>query len=213
MRLAIALTVTAIAASTAAGTAAASGYRGQIHVDYRYTSGGALTPGSAADVEQTAHLTLSVANGRIRHLHGVVGFDWKELFSGCPNFTVETIGGGTVDAKPAGDGIAFIDDWNWSPPRHGRYTTPEPAIPPAPVTSKTTSAANDCSTLHQTDTATFQLGYVPVLSGKTQTAKHITGSLTRTYQGDSACHPFSPLPPMPPVGVSCTWKLRWTFTR
>lgn len=212
MKLAILSTAAALALA-AAGTAAASGYHGLVHVDYRYTSGaGALTPGGAADVEQTAHLDLTVVNGRIVRLHGVVGFDWKERFSGCPDFTVETTGGGTVAAKPTG-GEAFMDDWNWTPPRHGHYVTPEPAVPPAHVTSMTTSAANDCSTLHQTDKATFEIGYVPPLSGSLRTPTRLVGSLTRTYQGYDACHPFSPLPPPPPVSVSCTWKLRWTLTR
>jgi hypothetical protein len=213
MRLAIVTALTAVAAAAAAGTAAA-GYHGQIHIDYRYTSGGGgLRPGGPADIEQTAHLVLTVANGRIRHLHGVVGFDYKWINTGCPNFTVETIGGGTVDDQPVGDGFAFIDDWNWTPPRHGHYVTPAPAVPQAPVTSKTTSPANDCSTLHQTDRATFEIGYVPALVGTTKTSKRIVGSLTRNYQGFDACHPFSPLPPPPPVGVSCTWRLRWTLTR
>jgi len=213
MRLAIASVVAALAASAAAGAAAAA-YRGQIHIDYRYTSGGNITPGSPADVEQTAHLLLTVSNGRIVHLHGVVGLDYKWINTGCPNFTVETIGGGTVDAKPVGDGIAFVDDWNWTPPKHGHYVvTPEAAVPNAPVTVKTTSPDNGCNTIRQTTRANFELGYVPLLSGTLRTPQRIAGSLTRTYQGYNACHSFQPLPPPPPVGVSCTWKLRWTLVR
>jgi hypothetical protein len=60
---------------------------------------GAISPGSPADIEQTAHLVFTVKNSRIVHMHGVVGFDWKEVFSGCANFTAETIGGGTVAAS------------------------------------------------------------------------------------------------------------------
>jgi hypothetical protein len=213
MRLAIAFLVAALAAFAAAGTAAA-GYRGQIHIDYRYTSGGNITPGSPADVEQTAHLMLTVSNGRIVHLHGVVGLDYKWINTGCPNFTVETIGGGTVDAKPVGDGIAFIDDWNLTPPKRGHYVIPSPSVPgTALVTVKTTSPDNDCNTIRQTTRDTFGIAYVPKLTGSLQTPKHIAGSLTHTYQGYDACHAFGPGPPPPPVGVSCTWKLRWAFTR
>lgn len=213
MRLALVTSLVAIAASVAAGTAAASGYHGQVHIDYRYTSGGDITPGSPADIEQTAHLVLTVANGRIRRLHGVVGLDYKWINTGCPNFTVETIGGGTVDAQPVGDGIAFLDNWNWTPPRHGHYVTPAPSIPTAPVTSKTTSPDNDCNAIDQTDRPTFELNYVPALSGFLQTPQKIVGSFTHTYQGNDACHPFGPTPPPTYVGVSCTWKLRWSLAR
>lgn len=214
MKIALAVTVLVMATGAAAGTATASGYRGLIHVDYRYTSGGAIPPGAPADVEQTAHLLLTVSNGRIVHLHGVIGLDYKWRNTGCPDFTVETIGGGTVDFKPVGDGIAFIDDWNWSPPRHGHYVIPSPSVPEgALVTLMTTSPANDCSTIHQTSRETFGLGYVPALPGILETPKRIAGSVTRTYQGYDACHAFGPGPPPPPVGVSCSWKLRWSLRR
>lgn len=213
MRLPIVTALATIVVCAAAGTAAA-GYRGQIHIDYRYTSGGNITPGSPADVEQTAHLMLAVSNGRIVHMHGVVGLDYKWINTGCPNFAVETIGGGTVDAKPGGDGIAFIDDWNWSPPKKGRYVIPAPALPSnGLVTVAKTTPDNDCNTIRQTDRETFELAYVPKLPGALQTPKHLIGSLTHTYQGTDACHPFGPTPPPPFVGVSCTWKLRWSLTR
>jgi hypothetical protein len=215
MRLvtAILTVVTAITAFAASGSAAATGYRGQIHIDYRYTSGGDITPGSPADVEQTAHLTLTVSNGRIVHMHGVVGLDYKWRNTGCPSFTVESIGGGTVDAKPVGNGIAFIDSWNWTPPRKGRYVIPAPSVPnTAPVTVKTTSPANDCSAIQETKRETFWLAYVPALPGHLQTPNHLVGTLTRAYHATD-CHAFGPTPPPPAVGVSCSWKLRWSLTR
>jgi hypothetical protein len=214
MRRTFALAAASLAACVTASTAAASGYRGQIHIDYRYTSGDNITPGSPADVEQTAHLALTVSNGRIVRLHGIVGLDYKWINSGCPNFTVETIGGGTVDAKPVGDGIAFIDDWNWSPPRHGHYLIPSPSVPnTALVTVMRTTPDNNCSTIHQTSRETFGIAYVPALPGIVQTPKHLLGSVARTYQGYDDCHAFGPGPPPPPVGVSCPWPLRWSFTR
>lgn len=213
MRHALVAAIAVFAACAAAGTAAAAGYRGQIHIDYRYTSGGAIPPGAPADVEQTAHVTLSVSNGRIVHLHGVVGLDYKWRNTGCPNFTVETIGGGTVDAQPVGDGLAYIDDWNWTPPRHGHYVLPAPAVPDnGLITVMKTSPDNDCNTIRTTDRETFWLGYVPALPGYLRTPKRIVGSLTRTYEGN-ACHAAGPTPPPPAVGVSCTWRLRWTLVR
>src|SRR5690349_13665336 len=85
----------------AAGAGAGSGpYHGSIRIDYRYTSsGGPLTPGGTPNIEQTAHLTLTVKHNRITHLHGVVGFDYRQYYQLCPTFLVETTGGGTVDAK------------------------------------------------------------------------------------------------------------------
>jgi hypothetical protein len=209
--LAAAVVVTALTAAQADATPRALSYHGSIRIDYRYTSGGALTPGSAPDVEQTAHLTLTVKGNRITHLHGVVGFDYKQYYELCPSFLVETTGGGTVDAKPdLGGSYAFLD-FNWHP--KGRYVTPEPAVPPAKVTSQTTKPDQSCASVSETDRATFELGYVPILSGHTRTPKRVVGSLTRNHQGSSACHPFSPLPPPPPEGVSCTWRLRWTLVR
>ena len=213
MRLALAGALNAVAASLAAGAAAAAGYHGQVQIDYRYTSGSALMPGSPADIQQTAHLVLTVANGRIRHLHGVVDFDYKWINTGCPDFTVETNGGGTVNVQAVGDGIAFVDSWNYSPPRHGRYVTPAPAVPNAPVTSKTTTPDNYCNAIRKTDRPSFDLFYVPMLSGHVTTPQKIVGSLIHTYRGNSDCHPFSPTPPPTYVDVSCTWRLRWTLTR
>lgn len=213
MKHALVATAAVIAAAVAVGTAAAAGYHGQIHIDYRYTSGGTISPGAPPNVEQTAHLTLTVSNGRIVHMHGVVGLDYKWRNTGCPNFTVESVGGGTVDAKPTGDGIAFIDDWNWHPPRHGHYVIPAPAVPnTAPVTVMTTTPDNSCNTLHETKRETFALAYVPALPGTLRTPRHIAGRLTRTHHG-SSCHPFGPTPPPPAVGVSCAWKLRWNLRR
>jgi hypothetical protein len=198
-----------IAALVAAGSAAAA-YHGVLHVDYRYTSGGALSPGSPADIEQTAHLDFTVKNGHIVHMHGVVGFDWKEIFSGCPNFTAETIGGGTVDAGTPFSPPEFTPHWT----SKGRYVTAEPGAFPAPVTSKSTTPANDCSTLSTTDHATFQLRYLTAVHGNApRNAKHVAGSLVRNLQGFDNCHPFDPLPPPPPDGVSCTWKYKWSLTR
>jgi len=214
MSISKAAVLVAVAAlvAPAGGAAAGSGpYHGSIRIDYRYTSGGNITPGSAPDVEQTAHITLTVKGNRITHLHGVVGFDYKQYYELCPNFVVETTGGGTVDAKPdLGGSYAFLD-WNWKP--KGRYVTPEPAVPPAKVTSQTTKPDQNCNSVSQTDRATFELGYVPRLSGYTKTSKRVVGSLTRNYQGFDACHPFYPLPPPPPEGVSCSWRLRWTLVR
>ena len=208
------VTSAAISSALAAGMAAAAGYRGQISIDYRYTSGGKIAPGSPAEVGQTARLMLTVSNGRIVHLHGVVGLDYKWINTGCPNFTVETIARGAVDTKPTGDGIAFIDDWNWSPGRHGRYVMPAPAVPnTALVTVTKMSPDNDCNTIRQTDRETFSIAYLPKLTGSLQTPRRIVGSLIRTYRGPNACHAFGPTPPPPPVGVSCSWKLHWILTR
>jgi hypothetical protein len=212
MRVAIVTLLAAIAASVGAGAAAAE-YHGQVHIDYRYTSGGNTTPGSPADVEQTAHLTLTVSRGRIVRMHGVVGLDYKWINTGCPNFTVETIGGGSVDAKPVGDGFAFIDNGRWVAPSHGHYVLPEPAVPSAPVTVMTTVPDNDCNTIRQTSRQTFGIAYVPEMPGTLQTPKRVVGTVTRTYQGYDDCHAFGPGPPPPPVGVSCTWKLRWSLSR
>jgi hypothetical protein len=77
----------------------------------------------------------------------------------------------------------------------------------------TTSPDNDCNALHHTDRPTFELNYVPALSGSLRTPQKLAGTLTQTYQGTIACHPFGPLPPPAYVGVSCTWRLRWTLTR
>ena len=197
------------ATAVCAGAATDATYHGSIRIDFRYTSGGNLSPGSAPDIEQTAHLTLTVKGNRITHLHGVIGFDYKQYYELCPSFLVETTGGGTVDAVPdLGGSYAFLD-FNWHP--KGRYKTPEPAVAPATVTSHSVHPAQDCSDLSQTDQATFKLGYVPALVGKTKTSNRIVGNLTRNYQGFDACHPFSPLPPPPPEGVSCSWRLRWTL--
>jgi len=213
MRRTLTIACVAAAFAVATGTAAAAGYHGQIHIDYRFTSGGGVAPGSPTDVEQTAHLTMTVSNGRIVHLHGVVGLDYKWINTGCPNFTVETIGGGTVDAKPGGDGIAFIDDWNYSPPKKGHYVIPAPSIPDnGLVTVKKTSPDNDCNTISQTDREPFVLAYVPKLTGTLQTPKRIVGSLTHAAQGLSGCHAFGPTPPPPWVGVSCLWRIKWTLS-
>jgi hypothetical protein len=211
MKRIVVIVVIAAAALAAITSAAASGYHGRLLVDYRYTSGGAISPGSPADIEQTAHLVFTVKNSRIVHMHGVVGFDWKEVFSGCPNFTAETIGGGTVDASPQfGIDPEFYPRWTGK----GRYVTPEPSAPPAGVTSKSTTPANDCSTESRTDQATFQLRYMTAVRGKAPiNAKRVTGSLVRNLSGFDDCHPFDPLPPPPPAGVSCTWRYRWSLSR
>jgi hypothetical protein len=200
---------TAAAFATAAGTAAA-GYHGVLHVDYRYTSGGALAPSSAADIEQTAHLVFTVKNGHVVHMHGVVGFDWKEIFSGCPNFTAETIGGGTVDAGTQFAPPEFAPRWT----SKGRYVTAEPGAFPASVTSQSTTPDNGCATLSKSDRATYQLRNLTAVHGHApRKAKHVVGSLVRNLQGFDDCHPFDPQPPPPPVGVSCTWRYSWNLTR
>ena len=197
----------------AAGSGAGAGpYHGSIRIDFRYTSGGNLTPGSAADVEQTAHITLTVTHNQISHLHGVVGLDYKWLYDICPTFVVRTTGGGTVDGKGDFGGIDQFLDWNWRP--KGRYTAPAPPVPEtAHVTRQSTTPDQSCNSVSQTDRPTFELRYVPRLSGFTKTSKRVVGSLTRNYQGFDACHPFGPGPPPPPVNVSCSWRLRWTFVR
>jgi hypothetical protein len=153
--LAAAVVVAALAAVQADAAPATLSYHGSIRIDYRYTSGGALTPGSAPDIEQTAHLTLTVNGNRITHLHGVVGFDYKQYYQLCPNVLVEATGGGTVDAKPDLGGSYAVLDSNWHP--KGRYVTPEPAVPPAKVTSHTVKPDQSCNSVSQTDRATFQL--------------------------------------------------------
>jgi hypothetical protein len=195
------------------GVAAGSGpYHGTIRIDFRYTSGGNITPGSAADVEQTAHITLTVKHNQITHLHGVVGLDYKWKYDICPNFTVETTGGGTVDGAGDYGGVDQYLDWNWKP--KGHYTMPAPSVPEtAHVTRQSTTPDQSCNSVSQTDRPTFGLGYVPRLSGYTKTSKRVVGSLTRNYQGFDACHPFGPGPPPPPVGVSCSWHVRWTLVR
>jgi len=87
MSISKAAVLVAVAAlvAPAGGAAAGSGpYHGSIRIDYRYTSGGNITPGSAPDVEQTAHITLTVKGNRITHLHGVVGFDYKQYYELLP---------------------------------------------------------------------------------------------------------------------------------
>ena len=211
------LIMAAAVALAAAPIAAAAGYHGTVAIDYRYTSGGPVTPGSPADIEQTAHLTLTVRNNRIVHMHGVVGLDYKWIDTGCPSFTIETTGGGTVDAKPdLGGSYAFLPVVPAAWPARGRYVTPEPAAPPAPVTVVTTQPTSNCTdSSSDTTKGTFQIGYIPVLTAKAAVAhpKRLTGKLTRHNVGVNACHPFSPLPPPPPVGVSCLWRVRWALTR
>ena len=214
MRIAIAASL-AIGALLAPSTGVAAGsgpYHGTIRIDYRYTSGGNITPGSAADVEQTAHITLTVKHNQITHLHGVVGLDYKWINTGCPNFTAETTGGGTVDGPGDFGGIDQYLDWNWSP--KGHYTMPAPPVPEtAHVTRQSTTPDQNCNSVSQTDRPTFELRYAPQLSGFTKTRKRIVGGITRNYQGHDACHPFGPGPPPPPVGVSCSWRVRWTLSR
>lgn len=215
MRPIVASLVAAIVFVATAAVAAAGGYHGTLTIDYRYTSGGDITPGGPADVEQTAHLTLTVRNDRIVHMHGVVGLDYKARYDLCPDFVVHTSGGGTVDAKPdLGGSYAFLPTVppNWPP--KGRYVTPEPAAPPAPVTTVTTHPAQDCTSLTDTTKATFQVGYIPALTGAVPAhATRLVGSLTRHAVGVGKCHPFNPLPPPPPVGVSCLWRERWSLLR
>src|SRR5438105_8705871 len=93
-KIAAFVAVTALVAPAAGAGAGSGPYQGTIRIDYRYTSGGNITPGSAPDVEQTAHITLTVKGNRITHLHGVVDFDYKQYYELCPAFVVETIGGG-----------------------------------------------------------------------------------------------------------------------
>jgi len=205
----------ATVALTAPGSGLATGsglYHGTIRIDFRYTSGGDITPGSAADVEQTAHITLTVKHNQITHLHGVVGLDYKWKYDICPNFVVETTGGGTVDGTgDFGAADPFLDP-RWKP--KGHYSMPAPPVPEtAHVTRQSTTPDQSCNSVSQTDRPEFQLRYVPRLSGVTKTSKRVVGSITRNYQGFDACHPFGPGPPPPPVGVSCSWRVRWTLVR
>jgi hypothetical protein len=215
MRISIVGVLVGVAVLIAPGSGVAAGagpYHGTIRIDYRYTSGGNITPGSTPDVEQTAHLRLTVIHNRITHLHGVVGFDYKQYYELCPTFLVETTGGGTVDGRGDFGGSQAFLDWNWTP--KGRYVTPEPTVPETTtVTRQTTKPDQNCNSVSETDRPTFQLRYVPRLSGYTKTPKRVVGSLTRNYQGTDACHPFGPGPPPPPEGVSCSWRLHWTFVR
>jgi hypothetical protein len=211
-KLASLVAVAALLLTANAGAAGTGPYHGTIRIDYRYTSGGNITPGSAADVEQTAHIALTVTHNQITHLHGVVGLDYKWRNTGCPNFTVETTGGGTVDGRGDFGGINQFLDWNWRP--KGHYAIPAPSVPEtAHVTRQSTTPDQNCNALSQTDRPTFELRYVPRLSGYTKTPKRIVGSITRKYEGFDACHPFGPGPPPPPVGVSCSWRVRWTLIR
>src|SRR5438105_12240084 len=167
-KIAAFVAVTALVAP-AAGAAAGSGpYHGTIRIDYRYTSGGNITPGSAADVEQTAHITLTVTHNQITHLHGVVGLDYKWKYDICPNFVVETTGGGTVDGTGDYGGIDQFLDWNWSP--KGHYAASAPPVPEtAHVTRQSVTPDQNCNSVSQTDRPTFELRYVPRLSGYPKT--------------------------------------------
>jgi hypothetical protein len=187
-------------------------YHGQLKIDFRYTSGGALQPGGAADIEQTAHLVLTVKKSRVVHMHGVVGFDYKWEYNLCPTFVVETDGGGTVDGGPDFGNAQLIQPvWR----SKTRYGTIQPAIPSTTkVTTQSTTETQSCTSTSTTDRATFELMYVPIITGVApRNAKTLTGSLVKNLQGTDGCHPFYPLPPPPPVGVSCTWNMHWTFTR
>lgn len=202
--------VAALAALAAAGTATAAGYHGSLRVTFHYVSGASLAPSSPADVDETAHILFTVKNGEVVHMHALVDFGWKEIFSGCPNFTVQTSGGGIVDAGTTFAPPSFSPSWT----SNSRYVTGAPASFPGPMTEKIITPDDNCNSVTRIDHPMFDLRYFTGVHGNApRNAKHVAGSFARTLQGFDNCHPFDPTPPPPPVNVRCSWRYSWSLTR